>query len=146
MSQRVLDPRQIKALNGYKNPASDTFGSLRGSLIKAGYDDEYANSIGGRNPAWLTENVDFTINAIKQAEKNLQNVLNVGINFNSEDYDIDLARLQTDVSKFILKSLAKTKYESDEEKAPPAINVNLVNYHDIKEASILPDEEIKSIT
>lgn len=46
------DPRQALFLKYYYDNTSPTWGSARGSAIAAGYDEDYANQITYRKPAW----------------------------------------------------------------------------------------------
>lgn len=77
---------------------------------------------------WLSLSVERDIERVKRAERNLDNIIDVDIDLNNKQYDIDLVKLQADVSKFVLKTLAKAKYTEDDEPAPPNVQINIVNY------------------
>ncbi len=136
-----LDPRQARALALYKDPASDTFSNLRRSLINAGYDEKYADTIAGREPKWLTENIKDTVALVTQAEQNLKAYVEMSIPLHSESNktEVDIAKMKLDASKFILKNLASGKYKSapDQQDATRPITVNIIKYNDDKRA--LPD-------
>jgi len=129
MKKAITDPRQTLTLGYYTNPKSDTFSDLKNSMIKAGYDEVYSDTIHGHKPHWLTENINFGVKAIRKSEKALDKVLSVEIDL-TDNSQIDLARLQVDVSKFILKTLARAKYTEDKDLTPPNVQVNIINYND----------------
>ena len=131
MALSNIDPRQALALSNYKNPLSETFGSLRASMMKAGYDDRYANSIAGRNPDWLTQGMQDDVEMIQASEANLKRFATMHVKLDSK-LNVDIAKLQADVSKFILKTLAKRKYTEDKELEIPNIQINIVNYNEIE--------------
>jgi hypothetical protein len=137
MAIGILDPRQALALKLYKSPTSETFGSLRGSLIAAGYDDEYANSISGNMPAWLSENMRNTVRMVQGAERNLKMFIEIDIPMKGKKSknDIEMLKLKNDATKFVLKTLAKGKYGEDKEKTPPSVQINIVNYNEAKEGA-----------
>lgn len=141
MSIITLDPRQTKALTGYKNPNSPTFGDLKNSMINAGFDEEYAGSVHSRKPEWLTQGIVDDVRLIKRAESNLARYLEVNVDLQN-DNGIDLARLQVDVSKFVLKTLAKGKYAEKGEEEAPAVQINIVNYAE-KAKDVVQDVEVQ---
>lgn len=140
-----LDPRQIKALALYKDPSSETFGNLKQSMIRAGFKENYSDMITGQNPRWLQEGTRQDVEAIKQAEDNLRkyNSIKVDILDSDNKNAIDIAKLQVDVSKFILKTLAKQKYSDNEDKTLPDVQINIVNYSDVKPPVVTDAEIIK---
>lgn len=125
--KHLFDPRQKLALSYYTDPVSETFSNLKQSMIRAGYDDEYANSIGGQSPIWLTEGIKNTVDLVQASEKNLKRYAQMTVDLDSPK-GIDLAKLQTDVSKFVLKNLARGKYSESKEDKIPEINVKIVQY------------------
>jgi hypothetical protein len=124
---QIIDPRQTKAIQAYQDPTSPTFGNIKQSMISAGYDDEYANSISGRKPAWLTETIQDTVDMVRHAEKNLKRYATMHIDVDDKNA-IDWARLQVDVSKYITKTLASKKYSENKEAEAPNVQINIVNY------------------
>lgn len=129
----LVNPQQSKALQAYKDPSSPTFGNLYQSLIGAGYDAVYADTIHGRKPDWLTENIQADIDMIKASENNLRRYASMHIDIENDKHGIDLAKLQVDVSKFIVKTLARKKYSDDSEAEVPTVTINIVNYGEKKE-------------
>lgn len=123
-----IDSRQAKARANYTNPKSDTFGDLKNSMIEAGYDEEYADSIHGRKPRWLTEVVENNVKMMKRAETNLRKVNDADIPFDEEN--LELTKVQQYGSMFILKTLGKAKYGDELEKTPPNVQVNIIKYGD----------------
>ena len=147
MSNQLIDPRQTLALNNYTNPKSPTFANLSQSLQKAGFAKSYAITIADRKPEWLTSNLIHDIELIQKAEKNLHKYANMII-ADEDKNAIDKSRIQVDVSKFILKTLAKQKYsENGEDKQPQNIQINMINYNDdtkrgeFEVVTILPKED-----
>ena len=126
---KVLDPRQKLLISLYKDPNSETFGNLKASMLEAGFSEKHANNQMVTATKWFPEAIKNNVDMVKRAEKNLQKVLNVEIDFNDK-LSVDVAKLQTDVSKFVLKSLASGKYGADQDKALPNITLNVVNYED----------------
>ena len=126
---KILDPRQSSAIHGYKNPNSPTFGNLKQSMLNAGYDDEYAHSIGGRKPDWLLDSIVDDVNLIRHAEKNLKGYITMNIDLDDK-YGVDMEKLKADMTKFVLKTLAKGKYSDKTEEERQAVVINVVNYND----------------
>ena len=125
----VLDPRQQITLNLYTNPKSDTFGNLYQSALKAGYSTVYSKNLRVERPDWLTDNVRNTTEMIRRAERNLKKYLDIEIDITDKERgNIDLAKLQVDVSKFVAKTLARSKYTESEDQQAPAVNIKVVNY------------------
>ena len=123
-----LEPRQELAIKYYKDPTSETFGNLKRSMMRAGFEENYAHTIAGRGVAWVSEATRRDVNLIEQAEKNLQEYATITIDFDNKNA-VDLARLKVDVSKFILKSIGKKKYGDDKEAESPNVQINIVNYN-----------------
>ena len=91
-----LTPQQIAFLNYYNNPKEETFGNALQSALKAGYAQEYAESLTSKMPDWLAENVGRRKRMLNKAENALDRLLE------SEDDKIVL-----DASKFVAKTLGK---------------------------------------
>lgn len=72
------DPRQSLFLSLYLDPMSETFSNGLQSALKAGYAQEYAESLLAKMPEWLSENVG-DVSRIKKAEQHLDEVLQVPI-------------------------------------------------------------------
>lgn len=140
----MIDPKKQLAITAYKDPMSDTFGNLKRSMINAGYDEQYAGSITSRNPEWLTEVIQDTVDMVRHAERNLKRYATMTINVDDKNA-IDWARLQVDVSKYITKTLASKKYSENKEAEVPNVQINIVNYGDNKkpDTSEPIDAEVK---
>ena len=146
---QLTDPRKLKCIAYYKDPLSDTFGNLKQSALKAGFSESYARSITSAKNDWITENVKQDVQSIQRAEKNLRKFNDFELN--PEDIetkkDIEIAKIQIDASKFILKTQAKGKYNDEEVKQAPNVQVNIINYNNKDEnktvdASIIDAEVI----
>ena len=123
----ILDRRQALAIKNYKDPTSNTFGNLKRSMILAGYDDGYADSITGNKPEWLTQAIQDDVDMVRASERNLARYATMKIDIDDKNA-IDWARLQVDVSKFIAKTLASKKYSDNKEAEVPNVQINIVNY------------------
>lgn len=62
----ALKPQQVAFLENFSNPESDTYSSYRGSALKAGYSETYANNIGGQLPQWLSDFMGINDVAVKE--------------------------------------------------------------------------------
>jgi hypothetical protein len=130
-NDRVLDIRQATAMAYYKDPESETFGNVKGSLLKAGYDNEYSSSVMGQKPKWLTDYLKGNIEMLQNAEANLKKYIDLKLTIKDNKTtksNIELAKLQTDVSKFVLKSLASGKYGKADGQQAPAVNITIQEY------------------
>lgn len=131
-----INPKQALAIENYKNPTSETFGNLKQSMIKAGFSENYADTVTGKGAKWLAESVKRDVLMVKKSEENLYSVLSELIDW-SQVKESDKAKLQMAASEFILKSLASKKYKPEEEKQSANVQVNIVNYGSTK-----PDNDI----
>jgi len=87
-----LTPRQIEFLRGYNDPKSETFGNALQSALKAGYSQEYAESITHQLPDWLSENLGRRKRLLAKAEANLEILLD------SEDERVNSVSCSTNTS------------------------------------------------
>lgn len=76
--KRLLTPQQESFLAAYTNPKSETFGNALQSALKAGYSQEYSESITHQLPDWLAENLGRS-RIIHKAERNLDIALEGGL-------------------------------------------------------------------
>ena len=133
----ILDPKQALTEKYYKDVNSKTFGNMKGSLVRAGYSEKYADSAYGKGILWL-DYVKGSVEMIQKAEKNLRQSSELKINVDNIDKmsknAIDMYKIKLESSKFILKTLAKTKYNDDtkEDKDQGGVTVNILNYKDQK--------------
>lgn len=135
-TQILLDPRQSLAISYYKDPKSVTFANLYGSLRKAGFDKEYAKSIHGRKPKWLTTHLVTDVANIIQSEENIREAVNMEIDLSDvkkmTKTEVDMYGKKIDVSKFILTTLGSSKYgkDADDKAQGTQIQVNVMTYKD----------------
>lgn len=99
------DPRQSIFLKYYFDQKSETFSNALQSALKAGYAQQYAESITAAMPAWLEDYIREH-DLVMQAEKNLKNFLS------DEEKD---SRIKADMTKFTLERLKKEKYSARKE-------------------------------
>lgn len=95
----ILTPQQQLFLSYYIDPKSETFSNALASALKAGYKQEYAETITYQMPDWLS---DFLGNdkMLAKAERNLDRLLD-------ETRD---KRLVLDASKFVAERRGKEKW------------------------------------
>lgn len=136
-NQHKVDPRQALFLANYLDPKSKTFSNALQSALKAGYSQEYAESLTSNAPTWLSENLGDTY-IVQRAEKNLKEFLEMdtenkvvrGKGENAMVLSIDdaaLKRIKADMTKFALERLNKEKYSQRAEvtgKGGGAIDFN----------------------
>jgi hypothetical protein len=109
MTDRLLTPQQELFLALYTNPKSDTFSNALQSALKAGYAQEYAESITCKMPEWLSENLG-DMRRLRKAEKNLEEVQNLPIIDEEGKVDVNLIDKRSKVDIFLAKALNKQKY------------------------------------
>lgn len=126
--------RQKNFIKQYANPKSPTHGNKVATARAVGMSPDYVKGITVENKKWFREGLNaMDIDMLSKAEKNLQKYLNVEIDLHDKEH-IDIAKLQLDVSKFILKHLGGNKYNEDKKPAPPAVQIQYINYGDKPEA------------
>lgn len=120
-NQYEVDPRQALFLRYYLDPKSSTFSNALQSALKAGYSQEYSESILAKDLDWLAESVGDA-KMLKKAEKNLNEFLEMSVeNFkNTEDgqigfIDSGLVRAKLDATKFVSSRLGKAKWSERQE-------------------------------
>lgn len=132
-NQYMLDPRQSLCWGYYSNPKSETFGNALRSAIKAGYDDEYANSITAAE--WFCGKLR-RLNMLRKAEKVLEETLDMDVTESGKKVPA-LVGIKNDVAKFIAKTQGKNEGYSerhehtgkDGEELKPA-TINIINPND----------------
>lgn len=100
-----LTPQQEAFLKEYTNPKSPLFGNALQSALKAGYSQEYAESITAQMPKWLSDNLGKAKLVIK-AERNLDLALDGLL----DDPEKGAKVIQHKASEFVLKTLKKDIY------------------------------------
>lgn len=113
-NQHNPDPRQSEFLVAYLDRDSDTYANALQSALKAGYSQEYAESITHKMPTWLAEKVGDE-SLIKKAEKALEEALEYLTVDESGKVDAGAGRLKLDAAKLVLKGLKKDKYSERSE-------------------------------
>ena len=108
-----LTPQQQLFLNNYLNPKSATFSNMLQSALKAGFSQEYSESIGYQNPDWLANALGKSRKAkiVEKAEKNLEMALDGLL----DDPEKGGKPLQYKATEFSLKTLKKEEYSERQE-------------------------------
>lgn len=96
---KVLNPQQEEFLKNFLDPQSETFSNYTQSALKAGYSEDYANSITAQMPKWLDEALEDN-NLVRKALDNLYEFLGDRENIN----------IRADMTKFTLSRLNKGKF------------------------------------
>lgn len=104
----ILDPRKKRCWEFYIGIKSETMGNAYQSAMRAGYAESYAATITTR--PWFIEK-KRRFNLVSKAEKALDKTLEYvtdAVNEKGEMHiDKELLRIQTDVAKYITKTLGK---------------------------------------
>lgn len=120
----IMDPRQALFWNFYldrNNPK--TFSNGAKSALAAGFSDSYGKAIIANSPKWLVARLQSE-DTVAQAEKNLKKFLS--------DKEDD-KKIKSDMTKFTLTRLAKSKYSERTEHTGidgKEINVKVIQYKD----------------
>ena len=129
MADRILTPQQELFLASYTNPKSDTFSNALQSALKAGYTQEYSESITAQMPDWLSENLG-DMKRLRKAEKVLDNILELAPVDSEGKVDNALLKTQADVGKFFAKTLDKKKYSErvEQDLTSKGESIKTINY------------------
>jgi len=137
-----LTPRQFEFLSYYNNPKSPTFGNALQSALKAGFAQEYAETITAQMPEWLSENLGRRKRLLHKAEQVLEDSL-----------DWEEKNLRLDSAKFIAKTQGKDEGYSDRVehtgKNGTPLTITTVNYGGGKtdnDTASIPTEGISDST
>jgi hypothetical protein len=130
---KLLTPQQEMFLASYTNPKSDTFGNALQSALKAGYSQEYSESITYQMPEWLSENIG-DMRRLRKAEKNLEEVQNLPIIDYEGKIDTQIVEKRTKVDMFIAERIDKAKYSTRQE------------FGGVNGKDLIPDKESKERT
>lgn len=109
MAERLLSPQQEAFLAYYTNPKSETFSNALQSALKAGYKQEYAESITAKDLGWLSESIG-DMKLLQKAERVLNKTLDYEPVNEEGKVDTSLLKVQADVSKFVAETVGKSKY------------------------------------
>ena len=104
------DPRQKLMWDAYASPKSATFADAKNSAIAAGYSESYANVITQKD--WFKGKIR-KLNLLPKAEKVLDKALTITTTDKFGHEQADLLRVQTDVAKFVAKTLGKDEGYSE---------------------------------
>ena len=104
-NQWVIDPRQELFLSSYLNPQSETWGNALQSGLKAGYTQEYSESLTAQMPQWLSEGLGDNI-LLQKASRNLGMALEGQL----DDPERGKKEIQYKATEFVLKGLQKNKW------------------------------------
>lgn len=140
-----IDPRQALCAKYYRDPSSDTFGNLKGSMVKAGYSVAYASTNYNKAIKWI-EHIKGTVEIIQGAERNLKKYIEKDIDINAPltKSEIEVLKIQQKSSEFALKNLASKKYSDNQDKQDaPSINVNIIKQYNINAPSATHDAPIQ---
>lgn len=94
-----LNPQQELFLKNFLDPQSDTFGNYTQSGIKAGYSEDYSETISSQMPKWLDEALEDSA-LVRKALDNLSEFLG----------DRENHSIRADMTKFTLTRLMKKKF------------------------------------
>lgn len=106
----ILNEQQKTFLNALLDPKSNTWGNYLQSGLKAGYSQEYSESISYQMPDWLSENLGKT-KLVQKAEKNLENALD-GL---MDDPEKGGKQIQWKATEMTLRTLKKDDYSERQE-------------------------------
>ena len=127
-NQYVDDPRQMLFLTYYNDPKSETFSNALQSALKAGYSQEYSESITVKELEWLVEGVGRRKRILNKAEKRLEELL-----------DTDDKRIVADLVKHATKTLGKEHYSDRIEHTGPNgkdLTIQVIKYGDSNSVSV----------
>jgi topoisomerase IA-like protein len=148
MADRILTPQQELFISYYTNPTSATFSNALQSALKAGYSQEYSESITAKDLTWLSESIG-SMKLLEKAERVLNETLDVehvvpkigmfGPIVDKEtkepvmEVDAHILKIKQDSAKFIAETVGKKKYSK---KSPmegvdgQPLTIKLVQYTD----------------
>jgi hypothetical protein len=111
---QALDPRQTAFKQYYIDPNSPSFANARGSAIRAGFSEQYADNITVQQPAWLGDMLQEThvvrAEMLALSERNLKNVVS-----EPKPEDKDLKKLWVQTSQYVSGTLGKEFYSTRSE-------------------------------
>ena len=108
--KEFLTEQQKAFLKALIDPKSPTWGNYLQSGLKAGYSQEYSESISYQMPNWLSENLGKN-KLIEKAEKNLEIALEGGL----DDAEKGKKEIQWKATEMTLRTLKKQDYSERQE-------------------------------
>jgi hypothetical protein len=109
-NQYEVDPRQALFLKNYLDPKSETFSNALQSGLRAGYSQEYSETLTAQMPDWLSESLGSE-KMLKKAERNLDTILDLPL----QDGEGRTDKTVADVSKFVAGRLGKKRWSEQSE-------------------------------
>lgn len=157
------DPRQSLFLASFLDPKSPTFSNALQSGLKAGYSQEYSESLVAQMPLWLSEKLG-ELDMLKKAERNLNKILELetnlpvmgmfgpvydripdGVDKNGKEKfrrgelvkaeNSKLLAIQADVTKFVSERLGRTKYGPKESPTNTFISLNFFDENQLRKVA-----------
>lgn len=111
---KTRDPRQTAFKQYYIDPNSPTFSNVRGSAIRAGYSEQYADNLTGQQPEWLAELMRDTdmmrAEMLALAERNLRSVI-----IKPEPTDRNDKKIWHNANVYVSGTLGKAVYSTRSE-------------------------------
>jgi hypothetical protein len=142
------DPRQALFLSYFMDPTSETFANCLQSGIRAGFSQQYAESLTGTMPKWLHESLESNeyTDMLTQAKRNMREILSLDhvvdamgpfgplINKKTKKpfkrISTSILKIKADATEFALESLDKKNF-GKQTKIGIAVQFN--NVHTDKE-------------
>jgi hypothetical protein len=109
---RKVTPKQRAFETYYNDPKSPTYCNAKQSAIKAGYTEQYANSITAQHPDWLNKGDNLRAEMLERAELNLKAITEMD---EEQLKNPQFAKIWQDTNKFISERLGKEYYSSRQE-------------------------------
>jgi hypothetical protein len=154
----LLNPKQVTFLSAYLNPASETHGNALQSALKAGYSQNYAESIVAQGADWLKESLGDTKHdkMLAKAEKNLHEFLELDPNIEMTRKDggtytkfsSEVLKVKADVTKFVAERVGRERYGSKDPSTAPTptvINYNLFYKPEFQQTLRNAESEMKRV-
>lgn len=111
---RKPDPRVALFKSFYVDPKSETFGNARGSAIRAGYTEMYADNITAQMPKWLEELLHddemMRADMLKRAQRNIKEIVD-----EPKPEDKDNKKLWYKASEYVSGTLGRDFYSTRQE-------------------------------
>ena len=136
-----IDPQKQLFLDLYKDPASETFGNAYRTALKCGYSEAHSKKLTSRVD-WIPANMQSDVKLIQGAEQHFRDIIELMPNYDDK-LGIDIAKMKTDVAKYITDNLAKQKYnKKGDEQGDTKVQINITNYNKDKAPDTIDVEPI----
>lgn len=127
-----FNPKQELFLKCILDPKSETFGNYRQSAMKAGYSQDYADSISAQMPKWLNDALGKS-RFVQKAEKNLD----IALDGLLDDPEKGGKPIQWKATEMTLKTLKKEDFSErseltgkDGEALQMPVTINIIKPND----------------